>query len=81
MPTRNEQQQIRRRNRLGEPHGESVRFQMMYPNEWQPLRQRQRLAGDRTDDQTADEPRPRRRRNRRQVAKSDTGLGQRIPHK
>ena len=61
VPTRDKQHQIRRRDAVGEPARQRVGLQMIDGEKRLARRQRQRLAGDGADDQSADQARTARR--------------------
>ena len=78
MAAGDEQQQIRRLQPLRQSDRQRVRLEVMHGDERQPLRQRDRLAGDEADDEAADQPRPRGRRDRIEIGEADVGLAHRL---
>ena len=78
VSARDEQQQIRKAQAMGEARCERVRFEMVHGDEGQPARKGDGLAGGDADDQPADQPRPRRGGDAVDLVEAETSFGQRL---
>ncbi len=78
MPARDEQQQIGKfQIRVGQTRAERMAFEVIDRDQRLARRMRQRLAGDEPDHHPADQPRPRRRRDRIDIGQRNASIGQR----
>jgi hypothetical protein len=84
MPAGEQQQQIGKgkggRMHARQPGRQRMRFQVVDGQVGNAPRRRDALAERRADQQPADQPRPRRRRHGREVARRDPGLVQHVPN-
>ena len=74
MPARDQQRQIGKLDRVGQPGGEHMGFEMVDREEGEVVRGGDRLAGHRADDDAADQPRPGGRRHPVERIEADPGI-------
>ena len=74
MPARDQQSQIGEVDRIGQPGGEHMGFEMVDREEREVVRGGDRLAGHRADDDAADQPRPGGRRHPVERIEADPGI-------
>ena len=78
MAARHEQQQIGKRNRLGQPHRQSVAFEMIDGDEGLVVGEGQRLGGHDADHHAADQPRPAGRGDGVEIGQPDARFVERL---
>ena len=74
MAARNQQQQVREVDSVGQAHSERVRFKVVDRDERLVPRKRQRLRRCQSNHDTADKSRPRCRSNRVDIGRRNSGF-------
>ena len=78
MAARHKQQQIGKRDRLGQAHRQRMPFEMIDGDERLVVREGQRLGGHDADHHAADQPRPARRGDAVEIGETDACLVERL---